>query len=137
MKRTVSSLLNGIAMRIIPRRKRTWMLVLLAVAILGAASILWTANADKSDFKMRYDRLSVGMTIPEALAVMTDNAAMAGLAVEDQPTPSMQFGWTDDGEHIELTFRDCRLAEKKFRPLPHIERFRRWWTRCFKSKPPF
>jgi hypothetical protein len=124
-------------MRLIPRRKRTWALVLLGVAIVTSVSLWLEATSYKSDFEREYDRLKIGMTIPETLAVMAHSSTLASLSLDDGPWPYLRCGVTDEGEHITLVFENDLLTEKEFRPLGARYRLRRLWTRCFKSSPPF
>ena len=55
-------------MRIIPRRKRTWLLVLVGVAIVGVS--LWMAASEKSEFERRYDRIPLGVSFEEVSSLM-------------------------------------------------------------------
>jgi hypothetical protein len=127
-------------MRLIPRRKRTWVLVLLGVAILGAWAVWWAATA-KSDFERTFDQIEVGMSTEEVSAVMSSGQAARNLNANwnrmRHKGPLGQIIWDDAGEKIVLDFEDGQLASKGFTPLHARGRLRWLWTHCFKSAPPF
>jgi hypothetical protein len=126
-------------MRLIPRRKRIWLLALLSVALVGLASIWW-ATSEKSDFEKLYDEIKVGMTVSEAGWLLQNDSLEIideGNGSATSPSPESHFGWMRDGERIIAEFKYDRLTEKEFKPLPIVERLRRLWRRMFKSNPPF
>jgi hypothetical protein len=122
-------------MRLIPRRKRTWLLVLLGVAVVGAAAVWWAAS-EKSNFEQEFDRLRIGMSIPKALALMAADGGSVD-TVAQGPLSYTRFGWINDGEHITLVFKNEKLAENEFKQSGIRHRLRRLWTRCFQSQPTF
>jgi hypothetical protein len=123
-------------MRLIPRRKRTWLLVLLGVAIVGAA-VIWWAASEKSDFEKLYEQIRVGMMSRE-VGDLVDSGPFPNRPnfIGMEGDPYVRF-WTNDGEQINLDFKDNRLIGKSFIPLDARGRLRRLWTHCFKSRPPF
>jgi hypothetical protein len=118
-------------MRFIPRRKRTWLLVLLGVLIVGATGCWWTATA-KSEFERKFDQVKAGMTIEEATEILGSD----GLWTEGQLTIRKRVS-ADDTEWAILTFTDDRLTEKQFSSPDIRDRLRRLWIRTFGSNPPF
>jgi hypothetical protein len=112
-------------MRLIPRRKRIWLLALLSVALVGLASIWW-ATSEKSDFEKLYDEIKVGMTLSEA-----------GWLLQNDSLEIIDEGNGSATSRIIAEFKYDRLTEKEFKPLPIVERLRRLWRRMFKSNPPF
>jgi hypothetical protein len=117
----------------IPRRKRTWVLVLLGVAIVGAAAIWWTASA-KSDFEKRFDRIERGMDVDELQAILGPRWKLSELGV-------LRFRLILNDENDETLNLEIdnngRIGRKEFKPAPIISRLRRWWQRTFNSAPPF
>jgi hypothetical protein len=120
-------------MRLIPRRKRTWLLVLLGVAIVGAAGIWWSALS-KSEFERKYDQLKLGMSYEESTSIVVTDPARQLLAFAHK---RQRFAWVDDGEVITLDFENDRLTRTQFKPAGAIERLGQLWFRCFNSAPPF
>ena len=82
-----------------PRRKRTWLLVLLGVVIVGVASIWWAASA-KSDFERRVGEIELGMSIQEIQVVMKSAqlAQMIGDNIELGAIPVRCVVWDEDGD---------------------------------------
>jgi hypothetical protein len=125
-------------MRLGPRRKRTWVLVLLGVVIFGVASI-WLAASAKSDFEKAYDGIKVGTPFVEvfALAPIAAGSFESTSFSEGQDRHMRCFVTSDDGEQIELVFVNDQLTEKEFTPLTGFDPLRRLWAHCFRSNPPF
>jgi len=128
-------------MRLIPRRKRTWLVVLLSVAIVGAAGMWWVVTA-KSDFERRYDQIKGGLNASEARYVIESGLSSNPICSRDFTVQLMydRFVWANDGERIVLTFEsgiDGQLITQEFTPLPPIEKLRRQWRRTFRFEPPF
>ena len=61
-------------MQLIPRRKRTWLLVLLGIVIVGAAEIWWAATK-KSEFEGKFGQIAIGISKEVALQLMPDDQA--------------------------------------------------------------
>jgi hypothetical protein len=123
-------------MRLIPRRKRTCLLVLLGVIIVGAAGIWWAATA-KSDFERRFGRVELGMTSQEVANVLNqEKVAMSPGYFGPNGNARVAFGVMDGGEQVDLEFKGNKLVRKAFERSPMTERLRRWWHRTFNSVPP-
>jgi hypothetical protein len=124
-------------MRLIPRRKRTWQLVLVVVAIAGAAT-MWQAVTAKSDFERNFDLAETGMTSQEVAKVIgKENVAIAPAFLAGAGDSVLGIGLIDGGERADFEFRGNRLTKKTFTTLPIVERLRRLWVRKLGSKPPF
>jgi hypothetical protein len=122
-----------------PRRKRTWLLVLLGVVIVGVASIWWAASA-KSDFERRVGEIELGMSIQEIQVVMKSAqlAQMIGDNIELGAIPVRCVVWDEDGdEQLAFDFEKGRLASKQFARLTGINRLRALWRKWFRFAPPF
>ena len=126
-------------MRLFPQRKRTWLLVLLGVAIVSAAAVWWAATV-KSDFERRYDRIKIDMTNQDVMDFMEPvQPSFVGswFVQEGQGVGYSRYEWANDGEQIVLAFQFGRLKAKNFIPLPAVVKLRRWWQRTFDSASPF
>lgn len=60
-------------MRLIPRRKRTWLLVLVTLAVVFCAATWWVGT-EKSDFERKFDQIEIGMTFEEVATLMSSTA---------------------------------------------------------------
>jgi len=121
-------------MQLIPRRKRTWLLVLLGIVIVGAAEIWWAATK-KSEFEGKFGQIAIGISKEVALQLMPDDQASVFQSVP--PVALTRYEWAVDGEECYLTFSNDRLIEKGFIPLDTRNRLRRLWVRWLNSNPPF
>jgi hypothetical protein len=123
-------------MRLIPRHKRSWLLVLLVVAIVDAAAIWWAAS-EKSEFERRFELVKIGMRLGETIASMEPDI-LARISPLNENVSGYRYAVSDDGgEHAAFDFEGGRLTRKTFTLPTGIERLLRWWTRVFGSKPPF
>jgi hypothetical protein len=125
-------------MRFIPRRKRTWLLAVLALLIVMGGAIWWAAS-EKSDFERRFDKIKIGMPNEEAVILM-GTARPSPVIWQDSPDSSpivVGCDWTEEGEQATVVVNEGRITAKDFTPLDARGRLRRMWTRVIGSKPPF
>jgi hypothetical protein len=126
-------------MRLIPRRKGAWALVLFAVAFLGVAGILLVALT-KSDLERRFDQIMPGMSLSEAKSIIgpqRPGKISKWLDIDGRPSEQTRIIWSIGGESITLVFENDQLTQKDYVPITGIEKLRRLWERIFKTKPRF
>ena len=112
-------------MQLIPRHKRTWLLVLLGVAIVGAVGIRWVATA-KSEFERTFDRIQCGMGANELQAILGPR-----WNVQELGFLSTRLVFNDADDEV-LTLEidtNCRIKHKEFAPASIATKLRRLWQR--------
>jgi hypothetical protein len=121
-------------MPLFPRRKRIWLLATLALLVIVGTSLWWIVTA-KSEFERHFDRVTIGMSIQEACAVMESEMPTARSRVQFLP---QAFAYAENGESAEFRLdRTERIMAKFFNRPATIERLRRLWTRTVGNNPPF
>jgi hypothetical protein len=124
-------------MRLTPRRKRTWLIAVLALLFIAGAPIWWVAT-EKSGLERFRDRVDIGMGIKDLIAIKHPTGATLNARCDSGlPKAAGRLVWDDWGEQLTLEFYDNRLMVKEYTPASSIQRLRRTWHRAFGSRPPF
>lgn len=125
-------------MRILPRRKR-WYLVA-ALVPLAIAAAFWI-DSRPTKLKRQFDGIQVGMTREQAVAVLGTPDLQENYS--DEPAtkpnePDRAAAWERGREYVVLVFDiEGRVLVKRYHRMSMTEVIRELWVKTFNRAAPF
>jgi SmpA/OmlA family protein len=124
-------------MRLVPRRKRWWLLIGLAVSL----GVGWWLLTRPTELELKVARVRAGMTRDEVVSILGSPDTNENMRDFDRgrfDEIDWAMTWDRPNEFAVVVFhRDDKVSRKHYQKLTLIERLREMWGERFGSPAPF